>query len=125
MKLLLLAENWPPRVGGIENYLTNIVRYLKNASFTVVVSKPGANKKTERVEVIRRRFFWPIVKPAWGPLYKWIKKRAGVQPHEVTLCGKALFEGIVGYKLKKKYRNMQLNSSSYNSLQHYSLLIIF
>jgi phosphatidylinositol alpha-1,6-mannosyltransferase len=103
MKLLLLAENWPPRVGGIENYLTNIVRYLNEASITVVVPKSAKSKSTERVEVIKRRFFWPLVKPAWGPLYRWIKKRAGVQPHEVTLCGKALFEGLVGYRLKKKY----------------------
>lgn len=108
MKVLLLAENWPPRVGGIENYLTNIVRYLKSAHFTVIVPLSKGTKKRDaevikRVEVIRRRFFWPLMKPAWGPLYRWIKRRTGVQPHEVTLCGKALFEGLVGYKLKRKY----------------------
>ncbi len=107
MKILLIAENWSPRVGGIENYLTSIVRYFKGAKITVVVPKVGRkNKKAvsvKGVEVLRRRFFWPVIKPSWWPLYKWIKKKASIQPHEVTLCGKALFEGLIGYRLKKKF----------------------
>ena len=107
MKILLIAENWPPRVGGIENYLTNIVRYLRSANFTVVAPKAkgvkASNGLVKRAAVIRKKFFWPLIRPAWRPLYGWIIKRAGVQPHEVTLCGKALFEGLVGYKIKKKY----------------------
>lgn len=89
MKLLLLTENWPPRIGGIENYLTNIVKHLPKKSVDVV-------------EPSMRRFFWPLIKPAWLPLYLWLYRKAKREEYQVTLCGKALFEGQVGYYLMKK-----------------------
>ena len=89
MKALLLAENWPPRVGGIENYLTNIARHLGEES-------------VEAVTPDKRRFFWPIIKPAWLPLFLGFYRKAKRGEFEVVLCGKALFEGLIGYYLKKR-----------------------
>lgn len=89
MKALLLAENWPPRVGGIENYLTNIERYLP----------PGS---VETVTPDKKRFFWPLIKPAWLPLFFFLYCRAKKEKYDVVLCGKALFEGLAGYYLKKR-----------------------
>lgn len=99
MKALLLAENWPPRVGGIENYLTNIVIHLKGE---VDVIAPPARAFSFPARVIRKRFFWPVVRPAWLPLFIWLYRRARKEKYDVVLCGKALFEGLVGYYLKKR-----------------------
>ncbi len=106
MKVLLLAENWPPRVGGIENYLTNIARHLEGVEVTVVAPKArGHNQATglkDRGGVFRKRFFWPLVRPAWLPLFVWLHWRAKKEKYDAVLCGKALFEGLAGYYLKKR-----------------------
>lgn len=88
MKILLLAENWPPRVGGIENYLTHIAAGLPKGSVTVV-------------EPSKKRFFWPIIEPSWLPLFISLFRQAKREQYDAVLCGKALFEGLIGYYLKK------------------------
>lgn len=110
MKALLLAENWPPRTGGIENYLTHIATLLPKGSVTVVApiaeDKVGTGNEEGNSgikEVIRKRFFWPFLKPAWLPLWLFIKKLAAAEKFDVILCGKALFEGLVAYRLKKLF----------------------
>ena len=130
MKVLLIAENWPPRVGGIENYLTGIVAHLPASSTTVIApelfSSPAAPREARHsgdkgrlggvvknstppsplikgVITIRKRFFWPWLKPAWLPLYLSIKKLVGKNRPDVVFCGKALFEGLVGLWLKQKF----------------------
>lgn len=101
MKILLIAENWPPRVGGIENYLTGIVSNLPAGSTTVIA--PAHRDAQAAAGVIRKRFFWPVVKPAWLPLYLSIKKMVQSNRPDVVFCGKALFEGLVGLWLKQKF----------------------
>ncbi|MEK7556897.1 MAG: glycosyltransferase family 4 protein [Patescibacteria group bacterium] len=91
MKVLLLAENWKPRVGGIERYLEGITGALSEQGFQVEVVAPK-----------NRRFFWPVVKPAWLPLFIFLWRKAKRNEFQVLLCGKALFEGLVGYYLKKR-----------------------
>jgi len=90
VKLLLLAENWAPRIGGIETYLSGLATALRDQGVAVDVVEPS-----------RRRFFWPVLKPAWLPLFVWLYRRAKREKYDVILCGKALFEGQVGYYLKK------------------------
>lgn len=105
MKVVLLAENWPPRVGGIENYLTHIAGGLPHGDVTVVAPSARGIKNEElgikHIDVVRRRFFWPIVKPSWLPLFVWLYRRVRRERPSVILCGKALFEGLVGYYLKR------------------------
>lgn len=88
MRITLLAENWPPRVGGIENYLTHIADGLANQQITVI-------------EPSKLTFFWPIIRPRWLPLYIQLHRKFKTKKPDVLLCGKALFEGLVGYYLKK------------------------
>ncbi len=92
MKVLLLTENWSGR-GGIQNYLQSIATYLP------------ANG-VEVIEPSQRRFFWPIIRPKWLPLfiklYEKVKRaKVSSEPYQVLFCGKALFEGLLGYYLKK------------------------
>lgn len=87
MKVLLLAENWPPRVGGIERYLTGIAKHVREK---VIVVSPDT-----------KRFFWPILRPAWLPLFIYTWKLVRRENIEMVLCGKALFEGLVGFYLQR------------------------
>lgn len=104
MRILLLTENWPPRQGGIENYLTAIASHLPAGTVTVV-APPGANSLAQnKAPVLPRRFFWPIIKPSWLPLFMWLWRRQKKQPATILLCGKALFEGLIGYYLKKYWQ---------------------
>lgn len=89
-KLLLLAENWKPRIGGVERYLEGLTDTLRERGLKVEVVEPN-----------RKRFFWPIIKPAWLPLFIFLWRKAKRKEFEVLLCGKTLFEGLVGYYLKK------------------------
>lgn len=109
MKILFIAENWPPRVGGIENYLTGLAGELAK-QHEVVALAPSVGQSDPRIEsgvtdgltTIRKRFFWPIIKPAWLPLYLFIHRLAAREQFDVVLCGKGLFEGLIGYYLKKR-----------------------
>lgn len=105
MKIWLLAENWPPQRGGIENYLTHIVEQLSQLGHTVMVVTPPA-KATEdggikNIDVTRRRFFWPLMKPAWLPLFMALWRQAKKEHPDVIFCGKGLCEGLIGYYLHK------------------------
>lgn len=102
MRVLLLAENWPPRQGGIENYLSAIATNLPPRSVTVVVP-PGSIKAIGGgiAAVHDRRFFWPLIKPSWLPLLVWLWRTLRREPVDVIVCGKALFEGLIAYYLKK------------------------
>ena len=103
MRIWLLAENWPPRVGGIENYLTHIAAELAAQHEVTVIAPLGSLVdigQGDSYTVITRRFFWPLIKPAWLPLYWWAKKQASP---DVIICGKGLFEGQLAKKLGVSY----------------------
>ena len=128
MKLLMLTENWPPHVGGIENYLWHIANYLAvnghevtvvalkhdhefldstaeksgEESLFKVITSSGSPKTGRKVAVIRKRFYNKMFRPRWLRLYWWIKKRAQDEKFDAVLCGKGLFEGLVGYLIKQK-----------------------
>lgn len=100
MNIWLLAENWPPRIGGIENYLTHVAAGLAVEHDVTVIAPPGSTAPDTNYRLITKRFFWPIVWPAWLPLYYWMKKQE--QP-DLILCGKALFEGLLARRLGVPY----------------------
>lgn len=103
MNIWLLAENWAPRVGGIENYLMNIAARLPEKSVTVITPATSAGDIAGRgiKEIRRYHFFWPVVKPRWLPLFIKLYRRAKKERPDMLFCGKALFEGLVGFYLKK------------------------
>lgn len=100
MKIWLLAENWPPRIGGIENYLTHIASGLALNHDVTVIAPSGSTAPDTNYRLVTKRFFWPLLKPAWLPLYYWMKKQE--QP-DLVLCGKALFEGLLARRLGVPY----------------------
>ncbi|HLC49607.1 MAG TPA: glycosyltransferase family 4 protein, partial [Candidatus Andersenbacteria bacterium] len=105
MRIWLLAENWPPRVGGIERYLTGIVGHLDGHEITVFAPTPSRSPSYEEeksTRVIRKRFFWPMW-PKWLPLYFSLKKQATTEKPDIIFCGKALVEGRIALLLKKTH----------------------
>jgi phosphatidylinositol alpha-1,6-mannosyltransferase len=111
MKIWLIAENWPPRVGGIERYITAIAGGLSERNHTVTVfTSPSPDQakdwgEVKSVAVTRSKFFWPIVKPAWVPFFLFLFVKSFFITPDVIICGKALFEGRVA-RLLKKTRNI-------------------
>jgi phosphatidylinositol alpha-1,6-mannosyltransferase len=101
MRVLMLAENWPPRVGGIENYLSAIAEHLPKGSVTVVAPTSSYKQEAIPYTLIRSRFFWPLIKPAWLPLFIKLWRQLKKEPVDIVLCGKGLFEGLIGYYLKR------------------------
>lgn len=102
-KLLVIAENWPPRVGGIERYLINLLKALPEEFTVTVVAPPGSETDiAPNITVVSKRFFWPVIKPAWLFLYMYVLALAKKESFDAVLCGKALFEGRVAQRLKKE-----------------------
>lgn len=116
MRIWFIAENWPPRIGGIERYLMGIADNLAGHEITVFapnITQPLLRKERgtrslplpegglEGVGVIRKRFFYPMW-PKWLPLYFFLAKKVRQEKPDLIICGKALFEGRLALKLKKK-----------------------
>lgn len=105
MKILLLAENWEPRIGGIERYLLGITQALVEAGHEVWVIAPkmkGMKSGEVGYRVIRKKFYRIYTRPRWLRLFKYL---AGLQEKEnfdLVLAGKCLFEGLAAWRLYKQ-----------------------
>ena len=105
-KILLIAENWPPRIDGIENYLYGLTAELAK-SFKIAVVAPVDKNAHETsgsisVPVLRHRFFNGLVRPKWIGLYRRIQKLIREEDISMVFCGKALFEGQAALRLKRQ-----------------------
>lgn len=84
MRITLLTEQWDG-TGGIQKYLHGLAGELDDV--------------TVEHENLRIRWRWPD----WNGAYKRLAKQAEAGELDVLLCGKALFEGLVGLKLKERH----------------------
>lgn len=100
-RVMLVAEGWDGSRGGVQRYLRGLMGHLENWEVAVVAPKGGV--ELDGVEVLRRRFLWPFMKPAWLPLWLNVKKMIMARDPEVVLGGKALFEGLLLQKLQRPY----------------------
>lgn len=100
MRIWIIAENWPPRIGGIERYLTGLSSHLSEHTITVITPESG---EIANGTVIHRRFFYPMW-PRWYPLYRFLSKKAFQETPDLVICGKALVEGRIARKLQQKYK---------------------
>jgi len=97
-RIVVLSEHHLADPGGIENYVRNLATALSHAGHDVTIVTP--RRLTDgKLAVIRKRFFWPLIKPAWLPLFVFLWKKAKRGEIDVLVCGKGLFEGLVGYYL--------------------------
>lgn len=108
-RVLLLTETYAPEIGGIQNYLSELVAQLSPAHTFVLAGKQARIiqsdiedwDKAQKYKIVRfgtSRFSFPN----WRPAYKQLEKAVSDFQPEVIVCGKALFEGRAAYRIFKK-----------------------
>ncbi len=106
MKILLITENWAPRIGGIENYLAALSQEIAKIGRVQVIAPVTEINFHDRVQdkvlVARYRFFNRWVRPRWFWLYRKLKKQVLKDKIDLVWCGKALCEGLIARRIKRK-----------------------
>jgi len=103
-RILLLTESYAPEIGGIQNYLSELVAQLSPAHTFVLAEKQvnadawDAQRKYKIVRFDMSRFSVP----RWRSVYKQLEKAVVEFQPEVIVCGKALFEGRAANRIFKK-----------------------
>lgn len=103
-RLLLLTEDYPPAIGGVQSYLSGLWRHLPADASTVITQEhpdAAAWDVTQPYTIVRtpmRGWTYPRWRPSLSALERVV---AEVRP-EAIVCGKALFEGRAVRALRKK-----------------------
>lgn len=104
-RLLLLAETFPPSVGGIQAYLSGLWDALPaKQSFVITAPQPGDQEWDARqpyriLRVPMRAWTYPRWRTAWQAARELVRK----ERIEAVVCGKALFEGRAALKLQAEF----------------------
>lgn len=110
-KTLLIATFFPPEIGGIQNYLSNIAKRLDPDKLAVLAPmNPKMGKEIKEFDsrqpykIIRVNFYypWKIIWPRWMPLLKTARKLIEKEKFGQILCGEVSPAGIVSYIIKMK-----------------------
>jgi phosphatidylinositol alpha-1,6-mannosyltransferase len=105
-RVLLLTEEYPPVIGGIQNYLSELMAQLSpENTFVIAQDVKGVvewdrEQKYKIVRVNMRGFSIPRWRSAYRALEQAVKE---FQP-EIIVCGKALFEGRAALRIWEKYK---------------------
>ncbi|XOU94873.1 MAG: glycosyltransferase family 4 protein [Candidatus Kerfeldbacteria bacterium] len=97
-KTLLITSYFPPRKGGISNFLLNIFNSFDN-DFFVLTDQFSASKTNNRI--IRFSFFSKIIWPRWLPLVYKIYKQIKLNNIELLQAGQLIPIGTICYLLNK------------------------
>lgn len=105
-RLLLLTEAFPPQVGGIQEYLSELLGALPPAdSFVVAPQTRGARAWDEprAYRVLRARTrAWTY--PRWRKAWQAARRLVRDERIEAVICGKGLFEGRAAMLLQDEFR---------------------
>jgi phosphatidylinositol alpha-1,6-mannosyltransferase len=78
LKSLLITYFFPPKIGGIENYLENVCKQLPNDRILVLTDKLNNDfdfDKKYQYKILREELFpWKFIRPSWLPLIWRVKK---------------------------------------------------
>lgn len=99
-KILLITSYFPPRKGGISNFLSNIYNSLKKENdFFVFTDQYLSNEKDSKI--IRKTFFSRILWPRWIPLIFKTYRQVKINNIELLQAGQLIPIGTVCYLLNK------------------------
>lgn len=104
-RLLLLAEAFPPSLGGVQAYLAGLWGALPTAaSFVVAATQPGDREWDQQppyriARAATRAWAYPRWRPAWQAARRLIRDAK----IEALVCGKALFEGRAALRLQGEF----------------------
>ncbi len=100
---LLVTNDFPPKVGGIQNYLFELWRRLPADDFavhTTPYARAAAFDAGHGLEVIRSREFWLAPHPL---LVRRVERLAAEHDAELVLIDPALPAGLIGPHLSRPY----------------------
>lgn len=92
-RLLLLTEEFPPRVGGIQSYLSGLWGALPPESSSVLAPSLGVTEEKQSGYHLVRAPFSGWTYPRWRPALHALRNEVERFSPEAIVCGKALFEG--------------------------------
>lgn len=104
-RVLLLTEEFPPEIGGIQSYLSQLMANLPPESSLVIAKKEDGDKEWDRNQKYKiiRTETKAFAFPRWKPALTELKKTVEEFKPEIIVCGKALFEGRAAYKMWKEF----------------------
>lgn len=105
-RVLLLTEEYPPALGGIQNYLSELIGQLSPAQTIVITQKRDDSDvwdKVQKYKIIRVNMHGFSI-PRWRAAMNVLEKTVKEFKPEIIVCGKALFEGRAALKIWKKYQ---------------------
>ncbi len=104
-RLLLLTDFFPPKTGGIENYLYGLFRNFPHPQDLFVVAQkcPGDLDFDQELpfSVFRRNLLIPFLFPQWLLTFFFVTRLVVQKKIDVLLCSRALFPGLVGILIKR------------------------
>ena len=105
-RVLLLTEEYPPVLGGIQNYLSELMDQLK-PDHTIVITQKRNDcdvwDKEQKYKIIRVNMHGFSI-PRWRSAMNVLEETVKEFKPEIIVCGKALFEGRAALKICKKYQ---------------------
>jgi phosphatidylinositol alpha-1,6-mannosyltransferase len=104
-RLLLLAEEFPPSLGGIQAYLSGLWAALPSSQACVVAStQPGdTDWDSRRAYQVTRASTHAWTYPRWRPAWQAARTLVSRERIEAVVCGKALFEGRAALRLQAEF----------------------
>jgi len=89
MKILLVTFEFPPQIGGMENYYYNLIKHTKDVDYTVLTlpSKTASDfDKQQNFKIIRKKLLGNLIWPRWLKLYLLIKKTVKKEKIDLIFC---------------------------------------
>ena len=107
MKILLVTFEFPPQIGGMENYYYNLIKHTKDVDYTVLTlpSKTASDfDKQQNFKIIRKKLLGNLIWPRWLKLYLLIKKTVKKEKIDLLWVGDVLPCGSAAYLLFYFYK---------------------
>lgn len=104
-RLLLLAETFPPSIGGIQSYLSGLWGALPATRSFVVASRQVGDRQwdVQRRYAITRAATRAWTYPRWRFAWRAAQRLVRTERIEAVVCGKALFEGRTAERLSAEF----------------------
>ena len=113
-KILLVAIDFWPKIGGVANYYAHLCRGIESDKIVVLTAKTQQTQKhknTENTEwqkfdfsVFRRNLLWKFIWPHWLPLIWQIWQVARKEKVEIIWVGEILPSGTAVYLLTRIFK---------------------
>lgn len=105
-KILLVTYNFPPQIGGVENYYLNLLSYFPPEEISVLCQNQKGDKEfdqTKKYHIYRTEFFGGLLPPRWLKLRREIREIMATEKSQALVFGHFHPLNIIGSLLKAPY----------------------